>query len=71
MKNKLILNFLLAICQPLNKKAGSVSVRKWYGSADPDQNITDPQRCPFKGSRHQLNIFLKVYKSKLVLSSDS
>ena len=37
--------FLLSLCQPLKKKAGSGPINQWYRSADPDpyQNITDPQ----------------------------
>jgi hypothetical protein len=37
----------MASCQTLMKKAGSVSVGQWYGSADPDpyQTVMDPQHC--------------------------
>jgi hypothetical protein len=35
--------FLLASCQPLIRKAGSGSVRQWYGSSDPDPRVKMPR----------------------------
>ncbi len=57
LKNKLIWNFLLSATD--EKSRGSGSVSQWYGSADPDPNqtVTDPQHCPFKGIMSPVEYF--------------
>ncbi len=37
-------NPLFGILSATNKISGSRSVSQWYGSADPYQNVTDPQQ---------------------------
>jgi hypothetical protein len=50
-RNKQKTYFLLASCQPLTKKAGTGSVRQWYGSAHPDpyKIVTDNTTPAFPG----------------------
>jgi hypothetical protein len=43
--------FLLASCRALTKRAGSGSVCQRYGSADPDQNVTDPEHYALQDVR--------------------
>ncbi len=42
-KNLIFVDILKATDRKSMARIGSVSITQWYGSADPDQNVTDSQ----------------------------